>query len=84
LEDVKKIALTIDRLLYSIDKFELSPVAKNEGFDSSHGLFNHLYGLVCHVKDVDPQRGEIFFKRFEPIKQKFDLELDGGHAPEIH
>ena len=71
----KKTFKRIDRLIYSIDKYGLDSVAKHDGFDSAYGLYNHVYGLLCHVKDVDGKRWEKFYERFAPIKKRYDLDL---------
>jgi RNA-directed DNA polymerase len=73
----------IDRLLYSIRKFTLAGVAKHDGFDSSFGLYNHLHGLICHVKDVDNKRWVEFSKRFQPIKDKFESEFDVSNTAQF-
>jgi len=57
----------VDRYLHAMEKYGVDNVAEHEGFDTAYGFYNHVSGLVAHVKDVEPARGERFFERLRNV-----------------
>lgn len=64
----------IDRHLYATLKYGLAEVAAHEKFDSALGFYNHLWGLVAFVKDVDQTRWAQFNEQFTKIPSPWGLE----------
>jgi len=62
----------IDRLLYAIEKYGIDAVARNDGFDTTVGLYNHLCGLVAYASDVDPALGLLISERLRSLRMPLE------------
>lgn len=60
----KAMLKRIDRLVHASNKFGIIEVARNEGFDSPIGFFNHVSGLISFVKHIDERKYEYFSSKF--------------------
>ena len=60
----------VDRLLHASAKYGIENTARHEGFESMYGFFNHLKGLLYHIKDVDSARWRYFEDTFKKIKSQ--------------
>lgn len=68
----------IERYLYASLKFGVVDVATHEKFDSAVGFYNHLWGLVNFVNDVDSDRGRQFKEQFEQVKESWKSEWESA------
>ncbi len=68
----KEFKKRIDRNIYSIEKHGIKAAAEHDKFESVHGLFNHISGLMSYVHDVDIEYWEKLHTRFQKIKQSLE------------
>ena len=64
----KSMRRRIEQPLYAAKKFGIDKAAAEAGFRSTHGYYNHLYGLVMYARYADPDRGV----RYEAMLQEID------------
>lgn len=71
----RQLRKRIDRNLYSIEKYGIEAVAKNDKFESVYGFFNHISGLISFIHDVDRDQWNKLKSRFRIIKENIEKNI---------